>query len=258
MALGTGYYPENALKVQTGNAVSPWQTEAERRAANNAWLAPYGLSADVSKPIDPYSRTGSSALGMDGMGGVFNPDGYSSNPNFLQGNIGVSRNQLAARGWKTYRTRRFKARIRSTTPETEGFANDLWVDPKSGVISSVKGDGYVSVGDIRNTLSGMTGQQYADSWGFAAPFVSPGYYDGKSNNTADMAARQQELIAKIIQSSATPPAAAAPGTTVPGTTAPETTTPDIVPGVPNPLDELRIKWLQEELARYQTGLAAIQ
>lgn len=238
--------------VQTGNAISPWEDEKKRKEANNAWLAPYGLSADQSYNLfdadGNYINRG--ALGMDSMGGVFNPSGYSSNPNFLQGTIGVDRNQLAGTSLAGLSDKALQNAYTVNGAGNRTFANDLWVDPVSGDISSMKGLNSVSVGDIRQTLAGMTGQQYVDSFGAAAPFVNPGYYDGKSDNTADMAVRQQALIAKLLQS----PSMSNTATTPPGGS--QTTMPDIVQEIINPTDELRKKWLAEELARYHDSLAA--
>ena len=186
----------NTGMASTGNAVSPWQTEAERKAANNAALAPYGLSADTSYNLfDANYNVVAPNIGSDGMGGVFNPSGQSSNPYYLQGSIGVNRDQLTGAGISGVSDKA----LQNAYSVNQSFANDLWVDPVTGSISSAKSANAVSVGDIRKALAGLTGQQYQDSWGAAAPFVKPGYYDGTNLDTSTMAARQQDLINSLTQ-----------------------------------------------------------
>ena len=240
--------PKGAM-AQTGNAISPWKDEEKRKTANNEYLAKQGLSADASyRMFDDNGNYVNPGVAPDGMGGVLNLQGYSSNPYYLQGMTGVSRDQLAGTGFENISDKA----LSSAYNVNQTFANDLWVDPKSGVISSMKGDGYVSVGDIRKMFSGKTGQQYADAFGSAAPYVKPDYFDGANPNTGTMAQRQQALIAQMLKAPATQPAATAPATAP----VPQTPAPDVVQEMLNPTSEARRKWLKEELARYRANLAA--
>lgn len=237
-SIGAGQ--NSGVAVQTGNAVSPWQTEAERKAANNAALAPYGLSADKSyNMFDANYNLIAPNIGMDGMGGVFDPSGKSSNQNFLQGTIGITRNQLAGTGLENVSDKA----LQNAYQIDRTFSNDLWVDPITGGISSAKSANSVSVGDIRKALSGLTGQQYVDAWGAAAPFVKPNYYDGATLDTSGMAARQQDLINSLTQQ-AMSAYKAATGT---NTTNPTTGTENTPTAPSSGLDE-------DELRRYIESL----
>lgn len=187
--------------AQTGNAVSPWSNEAERKAANNSALAPYGLSADANYNLfDANKNYVAPKIGADGMGGVYNPQGMSNNPYFLQGTIGIDRSQLAGTGLENVSDRALNSAYTSARGLGTGmaFANDLWVNA-DGSMSSVRGQDSVSVGDIRKALTQLTGQQNTDAWGAAAPLVKPDYYDGKNLNTASMGQRQQDLISQLTK-----------------------------------------------------------
>lgn len=195
----------NTGTVNSGNAVSPWATEAERKAANNAALAPYGISADMKNFLfDSNKNYVNPGVAPDGMGGAFNPAGNSSNKNYLQGTIGVNRNQLAGTGIEGLSDKALSnAYTVNSHLNNALFANDLWVDPVSGSISSAKSANSVSVGDVRNALAKLTGQQYQDLWGASAPFVKPDYYDGNATNTGTMATRQQDLINSLTKQAMT-------------------------------------------------------
>ena len=54
--------------------------EEQRRNANNAHLARYRLSGEEVYPLyDPAgNKLSYGSMGHDGMGGVFDPEGYSS------------------------------------------------------------------------------------------------------------------------------------------------------------------------------------
>lgn len=76
----------------SANASAGWpSSDAVRKIANDAWLTKSGIDPSARYQWDD-KRLG--AMGADGTGGVFNPDGYSSNPYFLQTATGVSREQL--------------------------------------------------------------------------------------------------------------------------------------------------------------------
>lgn len=236
------------VAVNTGNAVSPWQTEAERKAANNAALASYGLSADKSYNLfDANGNWVHPKSEMDGMGGAFNPSGNSSNKNYLQGTIGVSRDQLAGTSAAGLSDKALQNSYQvNSNLNTALFANDLWVDPVTGSISSAKSANSVSVGDVRKALSQLTGQQYQDLWGASAPFVKPDYYDGNATNTGTMATRQQDLINSLTKQAMTAYNAA----TGANNSKPTESTPDAVttPTAPSSgLDE-------DELRRYIESL----
>ena len=172
--------------VQSGNAVSPWQTEEQRRNANNAHLARYSLSGEEVYPL--YDAAGNKlnygSMGHDGMGGVFDPEGYSSNPYFLMANAGVSRDQLTGAAAQA------SDKAIKMALEVDPFllGNDLYVT-NGGGISSGYTPGSISVNAIRAEIAGLRGIASVEQLGMgkvAAEIPKPDYYvpAGYDANTA--------------------------------------------------------------------------
>lgn len=162
--------------VQSGNAVSPWQTEEQRRNANNAHLARYGLNGEEVYPL--YDTAGNrldyGSMGHDGMGGVYDPEGYSSNPYFLMANAGVSRGQLT--GAAAQASDKSIKMALEIDPALLG--RDLYVTNGGGV-SAAYTPGSISVNAIRNEIASLRGIAATEKLGMgtvAAEIPKPEYY----------------------------------------------------------------------------------
>lgn len=202
--------------VNSGNTV-PWYTsEADRVQQNAAHLANDGIAFNtVTDELGRQYQTwqydpSNGAFGKsDSTGGVFNKAGMSSNPHYLNAVIGVSRDQVEA------------------TPEIAGISDlmlqrayeagqgswggglnfdDYYVTPNGNVGTLAGTEGAIRVGDIREALAKLTGQQtkIGDGWngGLSAAFVKPDFYNPYADNsgTVNYGERQQtEVIDPFIQ-----------------------------------------------------------
>lgn len=152
-----------------------YQTEAQRQSINNEFLSRYGLSADVGYRV--WNEDGTlntyKPLGSDGTGGVFAPDGQSSNPYYLQYVAGVDRSQLTGAA-ATASDRAIRAALRMDTQMLFG-ANDLYVT-SDGWVSNAPTAGSTSVRAIRDdvlTARGMPTTQNTLYGQFAAEASQP-------------------------------------------------------------------------------------
>lgn len=203
--------------VNSGNTVPWYSSEADRVKKNAAHMAKDGIAFNTVtdnlgrqyQTWQPNSSNG--AFGKsDSTGGVFNKAGYSSNPYYLQATIGVSRD-----------------RINAEAPEIAGISDlmlqrayeagsglwnggmnfdDYYVTPDGHVGTLAGTEGAVRVGDIRNALGRLTGQQTKMGGGFnggiSAAFVKPDFYNPYADNStpANYGERQKtEVIDPFIQ-----------------------------------------------------------
>jgi len=198
--------------MSTGNAASPWKDVSERNQANTDHVAPYGLDPNKSTTYqiggDQSSQLFGSAYGADGTGGIFNPQGFSSNPYFLQGEIGVSRDQLKGTGLDGLSDIALKMAY-----TYDGTRDNLYVTP-DGQITSFKSPGAVSVSDVRKVLAPLTGQTAYHKGdmlgGLLAPLAKPNYYDPSNPVQNNLAQQQQALINKMMQDLYATPTATLP------------------------------------------------
>lgn len=171
-------------------AQAPWTSEAQRRAANAAHVASFGLDPDKSYPLLDGQERG--VYGADGLGGVFNPLGYSSNPNYLYTVAGVTRDQLQGTPLAGFSDLALGSVVSTIVP----FANDLYIHPVTGAASSAPAAGMVSLGEARRAYAALTGQQPAMTLGMggeAAPFVQPQHHTAAQRQQG-LAALQQQII----------------------------------------------------------------
>lgn len=185
--------------VNTGNSANWFGTEANRQALNNKHLEADGLTSDeqpvhnIGSAVDLDAfRNKYGQYGMDGTGGVFNKSGFSSNPYYLQSVAGITRNMTNGTALESLSDKAIQRMVESAAP----WMNSSYIDPVSGVISSVQGKGMVSLGDVRKAYADMTNQktEYASGAGrIAAPFATPDYYDGTILNS-DLGSKQQDII----------------------------------------------------------------
>lgn len=168
-------------------------TEANRQRMNTEHLGgmkiePHTISgtADLDAYKEKYGQ-----YGMDGTGGVFNREGYSSNPTFLQQQAGITRGMTRGTPLESLSDKAIQRVVRYGSP----WLNNSYIDPVSGVVSSVREAGMVSLGDIRKAYADLTNQQASYSDGvasMAAPFAKPHYYDGQLNS--DLKSKQKEQL----------------------------------------------------------------
>lgn len=203
--------------VNSGNTVPWYSSEADRVKRNAAHLAKDGVAFntvtdDMGRSYQTWqSNANNGAFGKsDSTGGVFNKAGMSSNPYYLNAVIGASRDQVEA------------------TPEIAGISDlmlqrayeagqgddwggglnfdDYYVTP-SGKVGTLAGtEGAVRIGDIREALAKLTGQQTKMGGGFnggiSAAFVKPDFYNPYAGNAspANYGERQKtEVIDPFLQ-----------------------------------------------------------
>jgi len=170
----------------------PWSNEAERAAVNAAHVASFGLDPDKSYTLFDGADRG--VYGADGLGGVFDPRGYSSNPNYLYTVAGVTRDQLRGTALEGFSDLALSSMISNVVP----FAADLYIDPVTGAAASAYTTGTVSLGEARRAYAQLTGQQPTMSLGMggeAAPFAQPQYHTAAERQQG-LAAIQKGIIAQ--------------------------------------------------------------
>jgi hypothetical protein len=239
-----GQNPDMYGYLETGNAISPWKDIAERNAANAAWVAQWGLDPSQSRTFtiggngggfDLFSANG--AYGADGTGGIFNPLGFSSNPYYLQGQIGVSRDQLKGTALEGVSDAALNAAY-----QYDGYRDNLYVTP-DGKVTSIPSPDAVSISAIRKVLAPMTGQQayYKGDMigGLLAPLAKPNFYNPANSASNNLGAAQQQAINQWLTSLYAEQAL--PSTTPP--TVPPTTPPTTPPTIPQTLYDLLLKYM---------------
>lgn len=171
--------------VDTGNAVSPWATEAERQKTNADFVSSFGLDPMKSYPAFEGDR---GVYGADAMGGVFNPYGYSSNPNYLQGTAGITRDMTKGTILEGLSDLALSTAVKESAPWTlYGY-----IDPVTGAQSSHQTGNMISMEDVRKAYADLTGQQSTFN-GMLAPFAEVPFYSG-SINLSGLPSQQQALL----------------------------------------------------------------
>ncbi len=155
--------------VYTGNAVAPWTTEKERKKK---------IAAHIAKDGGQY-------LGFDGMGGVFDLAGYSSNDYFLQGTAGVTREQLKGTAAENANDVMIQAALRADPifAQSDGF----YVNP-DGMFGNIKMPGGISSKAILEAIASARGvelkrDQYLPAVGY---FNGTGWEDAPYQSVSDL------------------------------------------------------------------------
>ena len=228
--VGNGSVSSKGLQTQYDTPA--WYTdEWDRQRQNAQQYAKAGINYELKEdpvtgiPAINYALGQNiGAIAADPTGGTYDYYGYSNNPNFLKATIGLTRDQVEANETLAGLSDRalyeiYTQGMQNYNPVTGGmFENgslygNLYYNPYSqnnselvfggGGISSFKGNGAVSVADVRKALAELTNQKatYAEDlggwWGGTlVPFVKPDYYAPN----ADLGARQQsEIIDPYVQ-----------------------------------------------------------
>ncbi len=178
--------------VYTGNAVAPWTTEKERKKSIS----------------DHIAKDGGQYLGFDGMGGVFDLAGYSSNDYFLQGTAGVTREQLKGTAAENANDIMIQAALRADPifAQSDGF----YVNP-DGMFGNIQLPGGISSKAILEAIAKARGvelirDQYLPAVGY---FNGTGWEDAPYQSVSDLlspAYREApvSLIAETLNGNAAP------------------------------------------------------
>ena len=224
--------------VNSGNTVPWYSSEADRVKQNAAHMAKDGIAFNtVTDNLGRQYQTwnpGSGAFGKaDSTGGVFNKAGMSSNPYYLQATVGVSRDRINQEAPEIANVSDLM--LQRAYEAGQGAWNgglnfdDYYVTP-SGQVGTLAGtEGAVRVGDIREALARLTGQQTKMGGGFngglSAAFVKPDFYNPYADNSTPVnyGERQKtEVIDPFIQKMHQIAMQGGGETSAPTTTAPST------------------------------------
>lgn len=216
------FQPTNEQKtnfgwVNSGNTVPWYSSEADRVKQNAAHLANDGIAFNtVTDNLGRQYQTwqhdpSNGAFGKsDSTGGVFNKAGMSSNPYYLNATIGVSRDRINTEapeiaGLSDLMLQRAYEAGTTGTNQALNF-DDYYVTPGGQVGTLAGTEGAVRIGDIREALARLTGQQTKMGGGFnaglSAQFVKPDFYNPYADNStpANYGERQKaEVIDPFIQ-----------------------------------------------------------
>lgn len=234
--------------LQTSYDSPAWYTDEWDRQRQNAQQyakagVQYELKADPKTGVPSITYAPGQNLGAikgDATGGTFDYYGNSNNPNFLKATIGLTREQVDQNETLKGLSDRALYEIYTHGQEsynpitggtfTNGFlAGNLYWNPYDGDkfsgsgISTHKGEGAVSVTDVRKVLADMTGQKatFAEDlggwWGGQlAPLVKANYYGDNTN----LGTRQQtEVINPYVEKIKNMMASGSSATTAPAVSA---------------------------------------